>query len=67
VFAFLGGFLSAVLPILDGIANGTNVDFTLLKSLLAGAIVGGIAAAIRAVVALLPLFKDDNDLGMARS
>ena len=63
-FAFVGTFLTAVLPIADKIAKGEGVDYPFAKALLLSAIAGGIAAGIRAVVAMLPLFKDDNDVGM---
>lgn len=65
--AFVGGLLTALLPIADQIAAGTNVSFSLLGSLAIGAIAGALAAAVRAVIAFLPLFADDNNIGMRRN
>jgi hypothetical protein len=64
-FAFFGALLTGLLPIADQIANGMRVDFDVLGSLLLGLAAGGIAAGIRAVVALLPVFVDDN-VGLQR-
>jgi hypothetical protein len=66
-FAFVGTFLTTLLPIADRLAKGDNVDFPFVKALVVSAIAAGIGAGIRAVIALLPVFKDDNDVGMQRS
>jgi hypothetical protein len=62
-FAFLGTFLTTVLPIAEKIASGEDVSFDFAKALLVSAIAAGIGAGIRALIALLPVFKDDNDIG----
>lgn len=59
-FAFLGALLTGLLPIADQIAKGMRVDFDAFGSLLLGLAAGGIAAGIRAVIALLPVFGDDK-------
>jgi hypothetical protein len=64
--AFAGAFLTTCPPIADQMANGTHVDFSLLGSILLGAIAGVFAAAIRAVTAFLPLFVEDNEFGMSK-
>lgn len=64
-FAFLGMFLTTILPIAEKIAKGEDVDYSLIKAVLVSAIAGGFAAGVRAVVALLPVFADD-DIGIKR-
>ncbi len=64
--ATIGAFLTALLPIADKIANGEHVSFTALESLAVAVIVGAIAAGIRAVIAYLPLFTDDNNIGIPK-
>jgi hypothetical protein len=65
-FAFVGTFLTALLPILNGLASGSHVDYSVTASLLVGAAAGALTAGIRTVVALLPVFPDDNDVGLKR-
>jgi hypothetical protein len=67
VFAFLGTFLTTILPIADKIAKGEHVDYNFIKAIAVSAIAAGFAAGIRAVIALLPVFRDDNDIGMQKS
>jgi hypothetical protein len=59
VFTFLGTFLTGLL-FADKIATGLRVDFDLLGSFKLGLIAGVIAALIRTLVAMLPVFVDDN-------
>ena len=59
LFTFLGTFLTGLL-FADKIATGLRVDFDLLGSFKLGLIAGVIAAVIRALVAMLPVFADDN-------
>src|SRR3954466_7427407 len=65
VFAGVGTLVTALLPILDGIASGGGVDLSLLGALAIAAITGAIAAGVRAAVAYLPVFGDD-DVGRRR-
>ena len=58
LFASLGTFLAAFL-FADPIPNGLRVEFDLLASVKLGLIAGAIAALLRAVAAMLPLFADD--------
>jgi hypothetical protein len=59
LFTFLGTFLTGLL-FAAKIATGLRVDFDLLGSFKLGLIAGVLAALIRAVVAMLPVFVDDN-------
>jgi hypothetical protein len=59
LFTFLGTFLTGLL-FASKIATGLRVDFDLLGSFTLGLVAGVIAALIRAVVAMLPVFVDDN-------
>ena len=65
LFTFLGTFLTGLL-FASKIATGLRVDFDLLGSFKLGLIAGVLAALIRAVVAMLPVFADDN-IGAQRS
>jgi hypothetical protein len=49
-FAFIGTFLTTLLPIADKIAKGHHVDYGVVKALLVSAIAAGIAAGVRAIV-----------------
>jgi hypothetical protein len=66
LFTFLGTFLTGLL-FASKIATGLRVDFDLLGSFKLGLIAGVIAALIRAVVAMLPVFVDDNIGGQRKS
>lgn len=66
IVAAAGGFLTALLPIADKIASGQSVSFNGWQALAVAAVVGGIAAGIRAVIAALPLFVDDNNFGIKK-
>jgi hypothetical protein len=59
LFTFLGTFLTGLL-FAEEIATGLRVDFDLLGAFKLGLIAGGLAALIRVVVAMLPVFVDDN-------
>lgn len=58
LFATLGTFLAAYL-FGDSIPNGLRVDFDLVASIKLGLIAGVLAALLRALAAMLPLFADD--------
>lgn len=60
LFTFLATFITALL-FADSIPNGLRVDFDLLASFKLALIAGVIAAVLRAVAGLLPLFADDHD------
>ena len=64
LFTFLGTFLTGLL-FASKIATGLRVDFDLLGSFKLGLIAGVLAALIRTVVAMLPVFADD-DVGARR-
>jgi hypothetical protein len=66
LFTFLGTFLTGLL-FASKIATGLRVDFDLLGSFKLGLIAGVLAALIRAVVAMLPVFVDDNVGGRRKS
>ena len=66
LFTFLGTFLTGLL-FASKIATGLRPDFDLLGSVKLGLIAGVIAALIRAVVAMLPVFVDDNVGGRRKS
>jgi hypothetical protein len=65
VFAALATFVTALPPVADQLANG-SVDISVAGSLAVGAVAGAVAAGLRAVAALLPVFPDD-DVGVRRS
>jgi hypothetical protein len=65
LFTALGTFLTGVL-FADPLPNGLRVEFDLLASIKLGLIAGVIAAILRALAAMLPLFADD-DAGRQRS
>lgn len=57
-FAFLGVFLPLLVNVFTGLSD--TVDWNTAKALLVSAIFASISAGIRAVVAYLPVFADDN-------
>jgi hypothetical protein len=59
LFAALGALVTAILPIIDTIASGGNVDLSVLGSFAVAGIAGAVAAGARAGVALLPVYADD--------
>ena len=59
LFTFLGAFLTG-LTFADDIPSGLRVDFDLQQSLTLGLVAGLFAALIRLLVAMLPVFADDN-------
>lgn len=58
LFTFLATFLTAFL-FADPIPNGLRVDFDLLASVNLALISGVIAAVLRTVAGMLPVFADD--------
>ena len=58
LFTFLATFLTAFL-FADPIPNGLRVEFDLLASVKLALIAGVIAAVLRAVAGMLPVFADD--------
>ncbi len=58
VFAFVATFLTAFL-FADPIPNGLRVEFDLLASVKLALICAVIAAVLRAVAGMLPIFADD--------
>lgn len=58
LFATLGTFLAAYL-FGASIPSGLRVDFDLVASIKLGLIAGVLAALLRALAAMLPLFADD--------
>jgi hypothetical protein len=59
LFTFLGTLLTGLL-FAEKIATGLRVDFDLLGAFKLGLIAGVLAALIRALAAMLPVFVDDN-------
>lgn len=57
-FAFLGIFLPCLVSIASNLSN--TVDWSVAKAALVSGIFAAFSAAIRAVVAYLPVFKDDT-------
>lgn len=64
VFSFLGIFLPALANIVLDVS--TTLDWSAAKAALVSLVLAAFAAAIRAVVAFLPVFTDDN-VGMKRA
>jgi len=62
-FAFLGVFVPALANIVLDLSN--TADWTVAKAALLSLIGAAFAAGIRAIVAFLPVFADDN-VGMQR-
>lgn len=58
VFAFLGIFLPSLVSVATNLSE--TVDWSVAKAALVSAIFAAFAAGIRAVVAFLPVFADDN-------
>lgn len=58
VFAFLGIFLPALANIVLDVSN--TLDWTAAKAAIVSLVLAAFAAAIRAVVAFLPILPDDN-------
>lgn len=58
LFAAVGTFL-ATLIFGDSIPSGLRVDFGVVDAIKLGLISGVISAALRALVAMLPVFPDD--------
>jgi hypothetical protein len=59
LFSSLGTFFTGLL-FADPIPNGLRVDFDLLASIKLGLIAGLLAAILRALAAVLPVFVDDT-------
>jgi hypothetical protein len=58
VFAFAGIFLTGLVNILADVSK--TGDWSLAKTALVSLILAAVSAAIRAVVAFLPILPDDN-------
>jgi hypothetical protein len=58
LFAAVGTFLATLL-FGDSIPSGLRVDFGVVDAIKLGLIAGVISAALRALVAMLPVFPDD--------
>lgn len=58
VFSFLGIFLPALANIVLDVSN--TLDWNAAKAALVSLILASFAAAIRALVAFLPILPDDN-------
>lgn len=63
VFAFLGALLPGLANALLDVSS--TADWSAAKAALVSLVVAAFAAAIRAVVAFLPVFGDD-DVGLTR-
>jgi hypothetical protein len=59
LFTFLATFITAIL-FADSIPNGLRVDFDLMASIKLGLIAAIVAAVLRTVAGMLPLFADDH-------
>lgn len=57
-FAFLGAFLPLLINTLIEFSN--TGDWAVWKALVFSGIAGAVAAGVRAIVAYLPIFPDDN-------
>lgn len=64
VFSFLGVFVPAVANIVLDVSN--TLDWSAAKVALVSLVLASFSAAIRALVAYLPVFPDD-DVGMKRA
>lgn len=64
VFAFLGVFLPALANIVLDVSN--TADWSAAKAALLSLVFAASAAAIRAVVAFLPVFEDD-EVGLVKA
>lgn len=62
VATFVSALLLTLLPAVEDIAKGTTT-FGVLRSLAVSAALGALAAAVRAVMAYLPLYRDDANIG----
>lgn len=57
-FSFLGVFLPALANIILDVSS--TLDWSAAKAALVALVLAALSAAIRAVVAYLPVFSDDN-------
>ncbi len=64
IFAFLGIFLPTLANIVLDVSN--TLDWNAAKAAIVSLVLAAFAAAIRAVVAFLPIFPDDN-VGIKRA
>jgi hypothetical protein len=58
VFAFLGSFLPLLVNTLSEFSN--TGDWAVWRVLVFSGVAGSVAAAVRAIIAYLPVFADDN-------
>lgn len=63
VFSFLGALLPGLANALLEVSN--TADWSVAKAALVSLVIASFAAAIRAVVAFLPILQDD-DVGLTR-
>lgn len=63
-WAFLGAFLPLLVNTLTEFAE--HGDWAVWRALLFSGIAGSTAVAVRAIVAYLPVFEDDNQTGIAK-
>lgn len=63
VFAFLGIFLPALANIVLDLSN--TLDWSAAKAAIVALVLASFSAAIRAIVAFLPILADDN-VGLRR-
>lgn len=64
VFSFLGVFLPALANIVLDVS--TTADWTVARSAVVALVLASCSAGIRAIVAYLPVFADDN-VGIKKS
>lgn len=64
-FTFLGVFLPGVAGLTDTLAKGG--DWTAARTALVALVLAAIGGALRAIVAYLPVFSDDNHIGAAKA
>jgi len=63
VFAFLGIFLTGLVNILTNLSS--TGDWSVAKTAVVSLILAAVSAAVRAIVAYLPILTDDN-VGLQR-
>lgn len=63
-WAFLGAFLPLLVNTLTEFAE--HGDWAVWRALVFSGIAGATAVAVRAIVAYLPVFEDDNQVGIAK-
>lgn len=64
-FAFLGTFLPLLVNTLVDFSN--SGDWAVWRVLVFSGIAAAVAAGVRAVIAYLPVFSDDNHIGISKN